>query len=81
MSEKRKPLYTILLRYQGKKKSVKCEVYHAKLWTDQYTKSNYTGRDRFRLRINGKWFETPKGRKYFTKTQIKNMFFKSIRSY
>ena len=80
MSEKRKPIYTLLLRYEGKKTSAKVEVFPAKLWTDVYTKRDHTGRDHFRLRINGKWFDSPEGKKqYFTKTQVKNSFFKSIR--
>lgn len=77
MSDKREPEYVILLRKQGKKNN-KIEMFKASLWTDYYTKNNNCGIDRFRLRVNGKWW--PKGEaRFITKTQVKELVFKKIR--
>lgn len=68
MAEKRKPSFTILLRKRGKKKANKIEVYPAALWGEWS--------ERYRLRVNGKWF---KGRKFVTHTEIKELVFRSIK--
>lgn len=70
MSEKRKPEITMLLRKQGK--ANKIEIFKASLWTQEFSGKRY------RLRVNGKWW--PKGKpEYFTKTQTKELVFRSIK--
>lgn len=76
MSEKRKPCFTFLLRYPGKKKSHKIEVFQASLWGET---TGMRGRSilRYRLRANGKWYPEGSG-SFFTKTEIKELLFRSI---
>lgn len=70
MSEKRKPYAVLLLKINGKTNKV--EMFNRELWEPD----NHMGR-KFRCRVNGKWF--PKGkREFFSKTQIKEMFFRNI---
>jgi len=79
MGEKRKPKYTLLLKRHGNGSDGKMEMFPASLWTDAYKNSDNLGRDRFRVRTNGKWW--PRGEmKFFTKTEIKELFFKVIES-
>ena len=70
MAEKRKPRWIILLKKPGKK-TRKVELYRA----EDFGSREYT---RFRIRRDGKWFP-PGERRYFTKTQVKEMFFRKIR--
>ena len=72
MSDKRKPKYVLLLKKEGKKTS-KVEVFDGHLFKGYPHEIFY----RFRLRVNGKWWPEGK-RKYLTKTQIKELFFKCI---
>jgi len=68
MSEKRKPYAVLLHKKQGKTNKV--EMFLASQW-GRYAFGRY------RLRVNGVWF--PKGETmFFTKTQVKEMFFKNI---
>jgi len=73
MSEKRTPYHTILLRLSGKKrKTNKIELFLATDWND--------GRvypQRYRIRLNGKWW-SGNGKKYFTKTEVKELVFRAI---
>lgn len=79
MSDKRKPKYTILLKKEGNGKSNKIELFPASLWTDVYRLSDNLGRDRFRIRVNGKWWPEGK-RKFITKTEVKELLFKEMES-
>lgn len=70
MAEKRKPYAVLLLKIRGK--TNKLEMFNMTLWEPH----NHMG-NKYRVRVNGKWF--PKGKKvFFTKTEIKEMFFRSI---
>ena len=72
MSEKRKAVYIMLLRYRGKKKSQKVELFDAKEWKP------YCGK-KYRMRVNGKWFDRPKmGMWFVTKSQFRDILFRSI---
>ena len=72
MSEKRKPYATLLLKKEGKAKSNKVEMFRKALWENDNNMDN-----RYRLRVNGKWF--PEGEmRFFTKTAIKEMFFRNL---
>jgi hypothetical protein len=81
MADKRKPMLIILLRFQGKKmlkmKKAKIELFDSNLWDDGHYRCKTGGR--YRIRVNGKWFNKGKEMKYFTKTQVKNITFKSIK--
>jgi hypothetical protein len=69
MGEKRKPCNVILLKKQGKKTN-KVEMFSA------HTMGKGYRLNRYRLRINGKWW--PKGKEeYFTKTRVKELVFQS----
>jgi len=72
MAEKRKPSYTMLLRKQGKKKAQKIEIFPRELFEPDTERNNY------RLRVNGKWWNPPNHPEYLTKTQIKELVFRSI---
>lgn len=79
MSEKRKPEITMLLKWKakGKIKNNKIELYDSALFEKGY---NYNMRKMFRMRVNGKWW--PEGeRKYFYKTQIRDILWRSIPFY
>lgn len=77
MGEKRKPDYVLLLRKEGNMKTDKVEMFvNYKFGYKSYSAHGNQGQ-KYRLRFNGKWF--PEGeRKFFTKTQIKEMVFKGI---
>ena len=79
MGEKRKPKYTILLKKEGNKKSNKVELFPASLWTTHYKDRDNCGRDRFRVRVNGKWWPDNKI-EFITKTNVKELFFKTMES-
>ena len=79
MADKRKPKYVLLLRKEGSKNSRKVELFTASLWTDHYILNDNLGRDHFRLRVNGKWWAAGEI-KYFTKSQVKELFFRSMES-
>lgn len=71
MSEKRKPAWSLLIKRQGGKKTNKVELFDATLWNDGPP-------DRYRLRVNGKWWPEHK-REYFTKTHVKELVFKAMK--
>jgi len=72
MSEKRKPILTILLKKQGKPTN-KIEVFSERCWP----KKGYTRNGYWRIRVNGAWW--PKNEfKLITKTQLKELMFKAI---
>ena len=72
MAEKRTADIVLLLKIQGKRRSNKLEMFNMKQWEP----NNHMG-NKFRLRLNGKWF--PKDKKiFFTKTEIKEMVFKDM---
>lgn len=76
MSEIRKPYLTFLLRYDGKKKSTKLELFDAFLWNKSF--GVFRGK-RYRMRVNGKWFQTPDGKKFFYKYEIRDIFWRSLK--
>ena len=81
MAEKRIPSIVMLLKKRSKKNSGqwvshKVEIYPVELWPDALSWCEHN-RKKFRIRVDGKWW--PKGqKKYLTKSQIKNLVFKSI---
>ena len=78
MGERRKPVYTFLLRKSSKKKSNKVELFRANQWKSK-CESPLDLNVRYRLRVNGKWHPPKCNEKiFFTKTQIKDILFKSI---
>lgn len=68
MADSRKADYTILLRKRSKK-SHKLELFCSSKWRGGW-------KGRFRLRLNGKWW--PLEMKFYTKTEVKELFFKNI---
>lgn len=74
MAEKRKPEFIMLLKKQGKNKSNKVEFFNAKLWG--YKKGRRERLDRYRLRVNGKWY----GHKntYLSKWEARDLIWRSI---
>lgn len=82
MSEKRKPIIKFLLQIQGKG-SNKIEIFPAKSWYGiqiywPSLNSYENWENRYRVRLNGKWFSPKSQYTFFTKTQIKNIMFKSL---
>lgn len=74
MSEKRKPKIILLASKIGQRKKSKVEIFEAKLFVEHVSWQMY---NRYRLRVNGRWF--PKGTvAFYTKTEIKNLYFKAI---
>lgn len=81
MSEKRKPKITMLLKWEAKEgqgiKTHKIELYDASVFNNVYS---LQFRKQFRMRVDGKWW--PEGeRKYFYKTQIRDILWASIPFY
>ena len=74
MSEKRKPTYTLLLKKEGNTKSNKLELFDKHLFKGYTYKSGV-----WRIRANGKWFP-PKSKEpiFYTGTEVRKMFFRSI---
>lgn len=78
MGEKRRPALTILLRFSGKKKSNRVELFRAAGFsnyiTSGYHRSLY---NRYRIRLDGAWW--PKGEiQFYTKTETKELIWKAI---
>jgi hypothetical protein len=74
MGEKRKPTATLLLTIHGKRSKI--ELFPKKLFETEVLPRESA--DRFRLRVDGKWF--PKNKKeYYTKWEFRDLFFRSIR--
>lgn len=79
MAEKRKAELTILLRYNGKRKMNKVEFFHASLWDWKKPHGLKVG-NKYRLRVNGKWFKKNKGDgKFFWKSEIRDLFWRSLK--
>lgn len=78
MAEKRKACFTFLLKESGKKKFSKVELFRS----DQWPKAlKFWGRNRFRIRVNGKWYDKKPGHKgpaFLYKTQIRDLLWRSI---
>jgi hypothetical protein len=75
MAEKRKAIFTFLLKNHGKKKTNKIELFESALFKQ---KDYWSRTKQYRIRVNGKWF--PKGKaQFFYKTQIRNMIFRSLK--
>jgi hypothetical protein len=72
MGEKRKSVFTILLKSKGKKKFDKVEMFRS------FEFGYYDSRvNKYRIRVNGKWY--PKGKKeFFSKKQIMTLIEGSI---
>lgn len=83
MAEKRKPCYVILLTKIGKesqRRTAKVEFYRRDLWGSKKPGGRSDPANMYRLRVNGKWFNTPKGdRQYFYKTEIMRLLANSIK--
>jgi hypothetical protein len=80
MSEKRKPRITMLLKWEAKGKNVttKVQLYDEHLFPD----SDYPFRSkRFRVKLNGKWFYGHNKQRYFYKTEIRDILWRSIPFY
>ena len=78
MSEKRKPDTVLLLRYDGKKKSNKIEFFKAEQWG--WVNTTFTGTGQmYRVRVNGKWFKGKDGKKYFWKSQLRDVVWRSMK--
>jgi hypothetical protein len=77
MSEKRRPNAILLLKRSGKK-SQKVEIFNAELWEDGLQLLRHCKTDRFRLRVNGRWAK-PGNKKYVSKTEFRDAFWRSVR--
>ncbi len=81
MSDIRKPSFIFLLRFQGKAKSKKVEIFNSKLW-DQGLRQRRHGMktDRYRIRVGGKWFNQKDGSMWFlSKTEFRDLLWRSIK--
>lgn len=78
MSEKRKPSFTILHRYSGKKKSSKIELFYADLWKDG--QKRLMGTYRYRIRVDGCWYIDTKNnnKRYFTWYEFRDLLWRSL---
>jgi hypothetical protein len=85
MAEKRKPCATFLLRIEGikskdtgKMKVQKIELFDSTLWGK---KLGNRGARKFRMRVNGKWFNG-KGKRgdmlFLDKWQVRDLLWRSI---
>ena len=73
MAEKRKPVFIFLLKKSGKK-SNKVEPFKQ----SDFQKGSFNT-DRYRLRVNGKWFSKPDIKYWFlTKWEIRDILWRSI---
>lgn len=81
MAEKRKPRLTMLLRKRGKRKSIKIELFEAHLWPKLYAKFGSRGGQWFRIRINGRWFDTLNSDTlmFYTFYKFRDMLWRSIK--
>ncbi len=71
MAEDRKSVVTILLRKSGKK-TAKVELFPSKQWGDI--------KKRFRIRVNGKWFNGSRSEMaFYYKAQIRELVFSSLK--
>jgi hypothetical protein len=83
VAEKRKPVAVFLLRFQGKKKRFKLEIFEAKLWADCRRKKGWhkfcASWNRYRLRTNGKWFRNKAGEEMsFLKYEIRDILWRGL---
>lgn len=79
MSDIRKPYFIMMLKNQGKKKYKKIELFNAKLWKIGVFISSRKKTDRYRIRVNGKWFNDKSGNIiFYTKTQFRDLLMRSI---
>ena len=84
MAEKRKPCAVFLLKFEGKKqdpkknrKFNKIELFDAALW-GKY--AGVCGARKFRLRVNGKWFNgNQSGMLFLDKWKVRDLLWKSIK--
>jgi hypothetical protein len=75
MSEKRKPIFIMLLRFSGKR-TLKIELFNANDFEEKTKKTIYTYCQlwhRYRLRVNGKWFQG-----FHTWYEFRDILFRSI---
>lgn len=77
MSEKRKAHLTILLRYNGKAKSNKLELFEATQFNDKAHLER--GAKLYRLRVNGKWYDKLSDKQFYTKWEIRDLLIRSIK--
>lgn len=84
MSEKRQSCMVWMLRFRGK--SHKIELFQARLWKPGFFTNLRRGvfateelRCRYRLRINGKWFNGDNGPIAYTRTEFRDALFRSLR--
>jgi len=80
MGEKRKPVLVILLKKQGKSgNNLKVELFDAALWPNRETWKGKRGR-RFRIRANGKWFDSTNDcRAFWTIWEIRDLFWRTVK--
>ncbi len=80
MSDIRKPYIIMLLRYSGKKKSNKIELFDAKLWDEGCVVRGRSKTPRYRLRVNGKWFNSKEGAMvFYSKTNFRDLLMRSLK--
>jgi len=80
MGDNREKGLTFLIRYKGKNKSIKVELFPALQWNKKINQSYNYLFYRYRVRTDGKWFN-PRKEKYtfFTKWEIRDLLWKSIK--
>jgi len=79
MAEKYKPDLTFLLRYQGKRESLKIELFKAGNWAGKIGMSWSVKQRRYRLRVDGKWYRRPDEKySFFTKWEFRDLLWRSI---
>lgn len=82
MADGRKPIFKILLKKPGIK-TIKIEIFQDIDWYDICSKVISSGiGNRYRIRINGKWYRRPNEKyDFFLKSEFKELFWRSLKKY
>jgi len=74
MAEKRKPDMVMLLRFPGKMRNWKAELFRSSKWGRDWTQKRY------RIRVNGKWFCLPDEKiSFFSQYEFRDLLWRSIK--
>jgi hypothetical protein len=78
MADIRKPDLIMLLRFSGKRKALKLELFRAQQWGHGGTRKVY------RLRMNGKWFQGKKDQErdykdFYTFYEFRDLLWRSLK--
>ncbi len=82
MSEVRKPLFTFLLKYQAKGRITRNRIELFEATEFGYKRKGKSQAMKYRLRVNGKWFnkknQTSRDYNFLYKSEFRDLLFRSI---